>query len=293
VTGGRFEREQDVNLGGILTAMVTPFDADGGLDEETSARLMRHLFDNGSDGVVLAGTTGENATLTDEEAVRLWELGVAEGGDKLIVAGTGSNDTRHAVELTERASEAGVDAVLVVTPYYNKPNRRGLIEHYKAVAAATDRPVILYNIPSRTVIDMPNDLLRELAEIPNVEGIKQARYEDVELIEGLALLAGNDDMLADVLDIGGAGGITVSSHLVGLEMRRMIDEPDSRREIHGSLSDLFKALFVTSSPIGIKAAREMAGQPVGGLRLPLIEASEDERAVIREALEHHGLLARV
>jgi 4-hydroxy-tetrahydrodipicolinate synthase len=293
VTGGRFEREQDVNLGGILTAMVTPFDADGGLDEETSARLMRHLFDNGSDGLVLAGSTGESATLTDEEMVRLWELGVAESGGRPIVAGTGSNDTRHAVELTERATEAGVDAVLVVTPYYNKPNRRGLIAHYEAVAAATDLPVILYNIPSRSVIDMPNDLLRELAEIPNVAGVKQSRYEDVEPIEGLALLSGNDDMLADVLDVGGTGGISVASHLVGPELRRMIDEPESRHEIHQSLSDLFKALFVTSSPIGIKAALEMAGHPVGGLRLPLIEASEDERAVIREALEHHGLLARV
>jgi 4-hydroxy-tetrahydrodipicolinate synthase len=293
VTGGRFVRDDQVKIGGILTAMVTPFDADGGLDEETSVSLMRHLFENGSDGVVLAGTTGENATLTDEEDVRLWELGVAEGGDKLIVAGTGSNDTRHAVELTERATEAGVDAVLVVAPYYNKPNRRGLIAHYQAVAAATDLPVILYNIPSRTVIDMPNDLLRELAEIPNVLGVKQARYEDVEPIDGLALLAGNDDLLADVLDIGGTGGITVSSHLVGAEMRRMIDEPDSRREIHESLSDLFAALFVTSSPIGIKAALELAGHPVGGLRLPMVEASEDERAVIRGALERHGLLARV
>jgi 4-hydroxy-tetrahydrodipicolinate synthase len=282
-----------MNIGGILTAMVTPFDADGGLDEDASVRLMHHLFENGSDGVVLAGTTGENVTLTDEEAVRLWELGAAEGGDKLIVAGTGSNDTRHAVELTERATEAGVDAVLVVAPYYNKPNRRGLIAHYQAVAAATDLPVILYNIPSRTVIDMPNDLLRELAEIPNVEGVKQARYEDLEQIEGLALLAGNDDMLADVLDIGGTGGITVSSHLVGPEMRRMIDEPDKRREIHESLSDLFEALFVTSSPIGIKAALELAGHPVGGLRLPLVEASEEERAVVRGALERHGLLARV
>jgi 4-hydroxy-tetrahydrodipicolinate synthase len=282
-----------MNIGGILTAMVTPFDADGGLDEDASVRLMHHLFETGSDGVVLAGTTGENVTLTDEEAVRLWELGAAEGGDKLIVAGTGSNDTRHAVELTERATEAGVDAVLVVAPYYNKPNRRGLIAHYQAVAAATDLPVILYNIPSRTVIDMPNDLLRELAEIPNVEGVKQARYEGLEPIEGLALLAGNDDMLADVLDIGGTGGITVSSHLVGPEMRRMIDEPDKRREIHESLSDLFEALFVTSSPIGIKAALELAGHPVGGLRLPLVEASEEERAVVRGALERHGLLARV
>jgi 4-hydroxy-tetrahydrodipicolinate synthase len=284
---------EDVKIGGILTAMVTPFDADGGLDEEASARLVRHLFENGSDGVVLAATTGESPTLTDEEMVRLWELGVAEGGDKFVVAGAGSNDTRHAVELTERATEAGVDAVLSVCPYYNKPNRRGLIEHYKAVAAATDRPVILYNIPSRTVIDMPNDLLRELGEIPNIAGVKQARYEDLEAIDGLALLAGNDDMLADVLDVGGTGGITVSSHLVGKEMRRMIDEPSQRRDIHDSLIDLFRAVFVTTSPIGIKAALEMAGHQVGAPRLPMVEASEEERAVIREALERHGLLARV
>lgn len=282
-----------MKIGGILTAMVTPFDADGGVDEDTAVGLMHHLFDNGSDGVVLAGTTGESATLTDEEMARLWELGVAEGEGKLIIAGTGSNDTRHAVELTERATEAGVDAVLVVAPYYNKPNRRGLIAHYQAVAAATDRPVILYNIPSRTVIDMPNDLLRELAEIPNVEAVKQARYEELEPIEGLATLAGNDDMLADVLDMGGPGGITVASHVVGPEMRRMIDEPDNRRELHESLSDIFKAMFVTSSPTPVKAALELAGHPVGGLRLPMVEASEEERAVVREALERHGLLAAV
>jgi 4-hydroxy-tetrahydrodipicolinate synthase len=152
-----------VTIGGILTAMVTPFGPDGELNEEAAARLMHHLLDNGSDGLVLAATTGESPTLTDEEMVRLWELGVQEAGDATIVAGTGSNDTRHAIELTERADEAGVDAMLVVTPYYNKPNRRGIIAHYKAVAASTDKPIVLYNIPSRTVIDVPNDLLRELA----------------------------------------------------------------------------------------------------------------------------------
>jgi 4-hydroxy-tetrahydrodipicolinate synthase len=282
-----------MELGGILTAMVTPFDADGALDEEGSVAIMRHLFENGSDGVVLTGTTGESPTLADEEAVRLWELGVAEGDGKLVIAGAGSNDTRHAVELTERATEAGVDAILSVCPYYNKPNRRGLIEHYKAVAAATDRPVIVYNIPSRCVIDMPNDLLRELAEIPSIEGVKQARYEDIEAIEGLALLAGNDDTLAEVMDAGGTGGITVSSHLVGTEMRRIIDEPDNRHEIWAPLDDLFKVLFMAPSPICIKAALEMAGHRVGIPRLPLVEASDDEKAAIREALERHGLLAKV
>jgi 4-hydroxy-tetrahydrodipicolinate synthase len=152
-----------VSIGGILTAMVTPFDANGGLAEDASARLMAHLLENGSDGLVLAGTTGESATLTDEEKYRLWEIGVAECGDATVIAGTGSNDTRHTVELTERATEIGVDAVLAVTPYYNKPNRRGLLAHYRAVAAATDRPVVLYNIPSRTALDIPNELLAELA----------------------------------------------------------------------------------------------------------------------------------
>jgi 4-hydroxy-tetrahydrodipicolinate synthase len=197
------------------------------------------------------------------------------------------------VELTGRATEIGVDAVLVVAPYYNKPNRRGLIEHYKTVAAATNKPVALYNIPSRTVIDMPNDLLRELGEIPNIAAVKQARYEQVEPIEGLDLLAGNDDMLADVLDMGGAGGVLVASHLVGREMRRMIDEPESRREIHESLKDLFKALFITTSPIPVKAALNMVGHEVGSPRLPLVEASEEEKAVLRETLERHGLLAQV
>jgi 4-hydroxy-tetrahydrodipicolinate synthase len=283
-----------VALGGILTAMVTPFDAGGEIAEEAAVALMRHLLDNGSDGLVLAGTTGESPTLTDEEKSRLWELGVQEcGRDGLIVAGTGSYDTRHSVELTERAAEIGVDAMLVVAPYYNKPNRRGILAHYRVVAEATDRPIIAYNIPSRTVIDMPNDLLRELAEISNLAAVKQARYDDLAPIEGLDLLAGNDDMLARVLDMGGTGGVLVASHLVGPEMRRMIDEPERRPEIHESLLDLFKALFVTTSPIPIKAALNMMGHEVGALRLPLVEASEEEKAAVREALERQGLLARV
>jgi 4-hydroxy-tetrahydrodipicolinate synthase len=280
-------------IGGILTAMVTPFDRDGRLDEDAAVRLMHHLLEHGSDGLVLAGSTGEAATLSDQEKIRLWELGVAECGDALVVAGTGTYDTRHSAELTERATEIGADAVLVVTPYYNKPNRRGVTAHFEAVAAATDRPLIVYNIPSRCVVDIPNDQLAELAEIDNVTAVKQARYEDLAPIEGLDLLAGNDDVLADVLDMGGSGGILVASHLVGREMRRMIDEPEQRRELHESLTDLFKALFVTTNPIPVKAALELAGHDVGGLRLPLVEASQEEREVVREALERHNLLAAV
>jgi 4-hydroxy-tetrahydrodipicolinate synthase len=283
-----------MGIGGILTAMVTPFDAGGDVDEDATVRLMQHLLENGSDGLVIAGSTGEAATLTDEEKARLWELAVSETpDDALIVAGTGTYDTRHTVELTERASEIGVDAMLVVTPYYVKPNRRGLRAHYEAVAGATDKPIVLYNIPGRTALDMPNDVLAELAQIENVQAVKQARYEDLAPIEGLDLLAGNDDVLARVLDMGGSGGILVASHLVGREMRRMIDEPEARDEIHDSLKDLYEALTVTTNPIPIKAALNLAGHSVGGLWLPLVEADDEEKAVIRAGLERHNLLAAV
>ena len=280
-------------FGGILTAMVTPFDSGGGLAEDRVGPLVRHLLDSGSDGLVLAGTTGESATLDDGEKVRLWEAGVAAAGGAPIIAGTGSNDTRHTVELTERAQEAGVSGVLVVTPYYNKPNRAGLVAHFKAAAAATDLPVVVYNIPSRSVIDMPNDLLAELAEIPNVAAVKQARYEDLAPIEGMDLLAGNDDVLAEVLDMGGTGGILVASHLVGTEMRRIIDEPESRAEIQESLKPLYDALGVAPLAASVKAALGMLGTDVGGTRLPIVGLSDDELATVRSALEAQGLLEAV
>ena len=273
--------------------MVTPFDADGRLNEEAAVRLMHHLLENGSDGLVLAGTTGEGATMTDEEKIRLWELGVQECGDATIVAGTGSNDTAHTVHLTEKATEIGADASLVVTPYYNKPNRRGIIAHFKATAEATDRPVIVYNIPSRCVVDIPNELLAELAQIENISAVKQARFEEIEPIDGMDLLAGNDDKLAETLDKGGTGGITVASNVVGREMRRMIDEPDERHEIHDSLKDVFEAMSVTTNPIPVKTAVNMLGLDAGPFRLPMVEASEEEAAVVRQALERHGLLSAV
>lgn len=288
----RFARD-GMRLGGILTAMVTPFDRAGDLAEDAAVRLMGYLLENGSDGLVLAGSTGEGATLSDDEKCRLWELGVAESGGAPIVAGTGTYDTRHTIELTRRASEIGVDAALVVTPYYVKPNRRGIKAHFEAVAGSTDLPIVVYNIPGRTVVDIPNDLLAELAQIENVVAVKQARYEDIVPIDGIDLLAGNDDVLAQVLDMGGAGGIQVASHLVGREMRRMIDEPEARAAIHRSLEDVFTALTVTTNPIPIKAALNMAGHDVGGLRLPLVEADEEEKATIRRALERHELLAAV
>lgn len=281
-----------MTFGGIITAMVTPFDAGGGLAEDAAAALVRRLLANGSDGLVLAGTTGEGATMDDHEKVRLWEAGVEAAGGAPIIAGTGSNDTRHTVELTERAQEAGVSGVLIVTPYYNKPNRAGLVAHFKAAAASTDLPVVLYNIPSRSVVDMPNDLLAELAEIPNVVAVKQARYEELAPIPGLDLLAGNDDVLAEVLDMGGTGGILVASNLIGTEMRRLIDEPDRRAEIQESLKPLYAALAVAPLAASTKAALNMLGHDVGGTRLPIVDLSEEERATVRAALDAQGLLER-
>jgi len=279
---------------GIITAAITPFADDGSVDEDAFVAVCSHLLDNGSDGFVVAGTTGEGTTLTDEEKLRLFRLAVEEfGGRGTIVAGTGSNDTAHTVHLTEQATEIGCDAVLCVTPYYNKPNFRGLVGHYEAISRVTDRPIVLYNIPSRCVVDISNDELARLAEIPNVSAVKQARYDDIAPIEGLDLLAGNDDVLAEVMDKGGAGGITVASHVVGPEMRRMIDEPDTRAAIHDTLKPIFEAMAATTNPMPVKTAMGMLGHRVGGFRLPMIECSDEEKAVVREALERHGLLSAV
>jgi 4-hydroxy-tetrahydrodipicolinate synthase len=279
------------DLGAILTAMVTPFDAQGRVDEEAAVNLMHYLADHGSDGLVVCGTTGEATTLTDDEHVRMIELAVGEMGGRLsIVAGAGSNDTRHAVHLTERCTEAGADAILSVTPYYNKPNRRGIVRHYEEVARATDKPVLLYNIPSRTAINMPPDLLAELAQIEHVDGVKQANDDELQSIDGLDVYAGNDGTLARALDLGEPGGVLVASHIVGDEMRRMVDEPENRAEIDASLRDVYDTLFLTANPICTKAALNMLGVRVGGLRLPLVEASEDEAAAVRAMLERQGLL---
>ena len=280
-------------IGGVFTAAVTPLDSEGLVDEAAWVALLSYLAENGSDGVVVAGTTGESSTLSDEEKVRLFELAVQEGGDLFVIAGTGSNDTAHTVHLTQLANEAGVDACLVVTPYYNKPPLRGIKAHYKAVAEISEKPVILYNIPSRVVIDLPNDFLRELGEIDGIAAVKQARGKDIAAIEGMDLLAGNDDDLAEVLDAGGTGGILVASHIVGPELRRMIDEPDNRWAIHEQLKDVFEALAAAPLTMSTKAALKLLGHDVGGCRLPLVECDDGEVAAIRAMLERQGLLSQV
>jgi 4-hydroxy-tetrahydrodipicolinate synthase len=277
---------------GLLTAMVTPFDADLRVDEDAAVALGRHLLANGSHGLVVCGTTGEAATLADEEHLSVIRAIADELGDEgIVVGGTGSNDTRHACHLTEQAVEAGVHAVLSVTPYYNKPNRRGIVRHFEEVArAAGGTPVILYNIPGRTATNMPPDLLAELAQIEGIEAVKQANPDELEPVDGLVVLAGNDEDLARCLDFGGGGGICVASHVVGPEMRRLFDEPDQRAELDAELRDVYATLFLTANPICTKAALNLLGHDVGGLRLPLVEADESELAAVREMLERHGKL---
>jgi 4-hydroxy-tetrahydrodipicolinate synthase len=288
-------------LGAILTAMATPFDSDLELNETATRRLVRHLVDHGSDGVVVAGTTGESATLTDEEKLRLIEIAVDEVGESAtVVAGTGSNDTAHSVHLTREATERGADAVLVVTPYYNKPSRRGLVAHFEAVAAATDRPVFLYNIPSRCVINLEPDLQAELAKVENIVAVKQANPDLAQaravMEAGLALYAGDDSLLRPFAEIGGAGGILVSSHLVGERMKEMYDaaaagDGEVARTIDDELHDVYETLFFTASPAPIKAALNMLGFEVGGLRLPMVALTDEERPTVSALLDRQGLAA--
>ena len=279
------------SLGSIITAIVTPFDQQGNVDEAGFVELLHHLSANGSDGFVICGTTGEAATLSTDEHLGLIELAVANRPQgSSIIAGAGSNDTRHATEMTERSTALGVDAILSVTPYYNRPNRRGIVAHYKEVAQATDKPVILYNIPSRTGTNIPNEFLAELAQLDRIEFVKQANPDDVAQVDGLGLYAGNDDMLAEVLELGGLGGILVASHVVGPQMRQMVESPALRGEIDASLAEIYAALGVTTNPIPVKAALELLGLPSGPLRLPLVEASPEEIAVVKTALTNLGLL---
>ncbi len=284
-----------MNLGAILTAMVTPFDARGRVDEEAALRLMHHLAEHGSEGVVVCGTTGEASTLSDDEQLGLIRLACEEMRSSrpgfTVVAGVGSNDTRHAVELTERASALRPDALLSVNPYYNKPSRRGIVRHYEEVCRATDLPILLYNIPQRTASDLPNDLLAELAQLENIQGVKQANPANLAPVDGLQIYAGNDDLLAAVLDMGGAGGVLVASHLVGDEMRRMVDEPEQRSEINRSLADVYRDMGVGPLACATKAALKLMGLDVGQPRLPYVELDDEELGVIRTMLERHGLLA--
>jgi 4-hydroxy-tetrahydrodipicolinate synthase len=282
------------DLGTVITAIVTPFDEQLRVDEDAFVALMHHLAANGSDGFVVCGTTGEASTLSDEEHLGLIELAVRERPDGVsIIGGAGSNNTAHAVALTERACELGVDAVLSVTPYYNRPSRRGILAHFEAVAAASSVAVVLYNIPSRTGTDMPNDLLAQLAQIERIDFVKQSNAANLATVDGLRIYAGDDTLFARTLDMGEPGGILVASHIVGPQMRRMVEEPENRWAIDATLEDVYSTLFLTASPTCTKAALELLGHRVGGLRLPMVAADEAETEAVRAMLVRHGLLGHV
>jgi 4-hydroxy-tetrahydrodipicolinate synthase len=282
---------------GLLTAMATPFDESGAVDELAARELAVFLLENGSHGVVVAGSTGEAATLNDEEHISLLRAVVAEVGERAFVAcGTGTNDTRHSIELTKAAAEAGAEAALIVTPYYNKPNQAGIVAHFEAIAEAVPGfPLIAYNIPSRVIVNVSPDELAELAQIDSVVAVKQANNDELGPIEGMAVLAGNDDIFFRALELGLAGGIQVASHLVGPQMREIWDavqagDLDRAREIDKSIRPVYDALGVTTNPMPLKAALEMTGTiPSGTMRLPMVPVSEEQRATIKAALESTGV----
>jgi 4-hydroxy-tetrahydrodipicolinate synthase len=289
-------------LGEVLTAIVTPFGEDGAVDLERFRELCLHLVGNGSDGFVVAGTTGESPTLSDEERFSLFETAVqAVGGRATVIAGTGTYSTAHSVHLTERAHEIGVDGFLVVTPYYNKPPPRGVVEHFRAIAGASDKPIVIYNIPQRVVVNLEPDTIAQLAEIPSVAAVKQATTDldqarRILRETRLDLYAGNDDLVYPFLELGGVGGVCVYTHLVGTRVKEMIrrfrdGDAEGAKSIDEELKPLVDALAVTTNPIPVKAALNLLGHDVGGLRLPLVEATEEETGVVREALERAGLLA--
>jgi 4-hydroxy-tetrahydrodipicolinate synthase len=289
-------------FGAIATAAVTPFAGDGSLNIDAFRRLMRHLVDTGSDSIVVCGTTGESPTLGDAEKLELIRVAVEEVGSEVpIIAGTGSNDTAHSVELTRAACEAGAQGVLVVTPYYNKPPREGLLRHFSLVAEASSVPVILYNIPGRVVINLEPELVAELAQIDNVVAIKQANsdlaqaQEIATLAPDLAIYAGDDNLLLPLLQIGAVGGICVASHIVAPQMQQLVaayraGDETGARALDAELIDVYETLALTSNPIPVKAALNLIGLEVGGLRLPLVEAAPIEIERVRSMLERHSLL---
>jgi 4-hydroxy-tetrahydrodipicolinate synthase len=290
-------------LGEVLTATVAPFDANGAVDYDRYRALCEFLVENGSDGVVVNGTTGEASTLSEEERIGLIEAALEAIGDRAtVVAGTGTNSTAHSIQLTEQAHEAGAHAVLVVTPYYNKPPPRGVVEHFRAVAAATDRPVVAYNIPGRVVINIEPETMAELAEIPNVTAVKQSNA-DLEqarrIVElGLDLYAGDDNLVLPFVELGGCGGVCVHTHLVGPQVKELIrlareGDLDGARQLDEELEPAYELIGVVTGPIQIKAALNLLGHEVGGVRLPLVEASDEQVAQIRGYLERLRLLEPV
>ena len=288
-------------LGEVLTAIVTPFHPDGAVNVEKFRELAVFLVDHGSDGLVVSGTTGESPTLSDAEKLELFAAAVDAVGDRAtVVAGTGSNDTAHSAKLTARAHELGVDAMLVVTPYYNKPPQRAIVRHFEEIAARTDKPVVVYNIPSRVVVNIEPETIAELGSIENVGAVKQANADLAQarrIVElGLELYAGDDNLIFPFLELGGVGGICVHTHVWGPQTKEMVrryreGDVDGARLLHEEMAPAYELLQIQTNPIAIKAALNLLGHGVGGYRLPMVEPTEDELQRVRACLDRAGILS--
>ncbi len=289
-------------LGSVLTAIVTPFRADGAVDYERFRELASFLVENGSDGLVVCGTTGESPTLSDAEKLDLFRVAVDEvGGRATVIAGAGTYDTAHSVRLTREATELGVDGILVVTPYYNKPPQRAIVRHFEEIAGATNLPVVAYNIPSRVVVNIESATIARLAEIENVVAVKQAHDDPLEarfIAEEtrLDLYSGDDPNTFAFLELGAVGVVSVTAHLWGPQIAEMIrrhrdGDVAGARALHEEQEPSYELLRIQTNPIPIKAALNLTGHEVGGHRLPMIDADDDELVQIRTCLERAGLLA--
>ena len=287
-----------MNFGQILTAMVTPFDQNGEIDYNATRTLVNHLIANGTDGIVVSGTTGESPTLTTEEKVALFKFVVETVDGRVpVIAGTGSYNTRESISLTKLAERSGVNGIMLVAPYYNKPSQEGLYQHFKAIAESTKLPIILYNIPSRSVVNMSVDTIVRLSEIPNIVTLKDASGNlDAmsQIIErtsdDFSLYSGDDGLTLPVLSIGGVGVISVASHIIGNEMQAMMNDFKNGKlqeaaQAHRKLLPVIKALFAAPSPAPVKAALNLNGVLVGGLRLPMIPLNAEEEQVLNQALQ--------
>jgi 4-hydroxy-tetrahydrodipicolinate synthase len=289
-------------LGSVLTAMVTPFKLDGSVDIDAFRELAVYLVDNGSDGVVVSGTTGESPTLSDKEKLLLYATAREAVGDRAtVIAGTGTYDTSHSVHLTKQAAELGVDGILVVTPYYNKPPQRAIVKHFETIAAASDLPIIAYNIPGRVVINIEPITISRLAEIDTVVAVKQA-HDDLDEARFIAdqtrldLYSGDDPNTLAFLDVGAVGVVSVTAHLWGKQIAEMIrlhgeGDHEGARALDREMAPSYELLKIQTNPIPIKAALNLMGHDVGGHRLPMVEPSKDELKQIRSCLERSGFLA--
>ncbi len=286
-----------MNFGQVLTAMVTPFDQNGDVDFNATRTLVNYLIENGTDGIVVAGTTGESPTLTTEEKVALFKLVVDAVNRRVpVIAGTGSNNTRASISLTKQAEEAGVDGIMLVAPYYNKPSQEGLFQHFKAIADTTPLPIMLYNIPGRSVVNMSAETIVRLSQIPNIVAVKEASGNLDAMAEIISqapsdftLYSGDDGLTLPVLAIGGAGVVSVASHVIGNEMQEMINQfknghVQEAANSHRRLLPMMKALFAAPNPAPVKAALNMNGVKVGGLRLPLLPLSDEEKNALQAVL---------